>query len=84
MVLRGQTVRSIKAMAIVVAMMLVTAGCGARLSKAQLAKAAAGGGQNDTDKDCVTAGRGSAIASSENSGDAESNNGKNDGTAAGG
>src|SRR3954451_16646163 len=46
MVLRGQRVRSIKAMAIVVAMMLVTAGCGARLSKAQLAKAAAGGGQN--------------------------------------
>src|SRR4051794_1566544 len=46
MVLRGQRVRSIKAIAIVVAMMLVTAGCGARLSKAQLAKAAAGGGQN--------------------------------------
>src|SRR4029077_18630162 len=45
-VLRGQSVRSIKGTAIVVAMMLVTAGCGARLSKAQLAKAAAGGGQN--------------------------------------
>src|SRR3954449_3573539 len=46
MALRGQRVRSIKMAAIVVVMMLVTAGCGARLSKAQLAKAAAGGGQN--------------------------------------
>jgi ABC-type branched-subunit amino acid transport system substrate-binding protein len=39
-------VRSIKGLAIVVAMMLVTAGCGARLSKSQLAKAASSGGQN--------------------------------------
>ena len=38
--------RSTKGAAILVAMMLVTAGCGARLTKAQLAKAAAGGGQN--------------------------------------
>jgi ABC-type branched-subunit amino acid transport system substrate-binding protein len=45
MALRGQTVRSIKVAAILVAMMLVSAGCGARLTKAQLAKAAAGGGQ---------------------------------------
>jgi ABC-type branched-subunit amino acid transport system substrate-binding protein len=41
-------VRSIKVAAILVAMMLVSAGCGARLSKSQLAKAAAGGGQNLT------------------------------------
>src|SRR5436309_5478803 len=46
MALRGQRVRSIKVAAILVAMMLVSAGCGARLTKAQLAKAAAGGGQN--------------------------------------
>src|SRR3954469_19474810 len=46
MALRGQRVRSIKMAAIVVVMMLVSAGCGARLSKSQLAKAAAGGGQN--------------------------------------
>jgi ABC-type branched-subunit amino acid transport system substrate-binding protein len=39
-------VRSIKVAAILVAMMLVSAGCGARLTKSQLAKAAAGGGQN--------------------------------------
>jgi ABC-type branched-subunit amino acid transport system substrate-binding protein len=45
MALRGQTVRSIKVAAILVAMMLVSEGCGARLTKAQLAKAAAGGGQ---------------------------------------
>jgi len=47
-------VRSIKGLAILVAMMLITAGCGARLTKAQLAKAAAGGGQN------VSTGAGSA------------------------
>jgi ABC-type branched-subunit amino acid transport system substrate-binding protein len=46
MVVRGQTVRSMKMAAILLAMMLISAGCGARLSKSQLAKAAAGGGQN--------------------------------------
>src|SRR5436309_2030799 len=46
MALRGQRARSIKVAAILVAMMLVSAGCGARLSKSQLAKATAGGGQN--------------------------------------
>src|SRR5205807_5337247 len=45
MALRGQRVRSLKVAAVLVAMMLVSAGCGARLSKSQLAKAAAGGGQ---------------------------------------
>src|SRR5436305_15205829 len=45
-VVRGQLVRSMNGAAILVAMMLVSAGCGARLSKSQLAKAAAGGGQN--------------------------------------
>jgi len=39
-------VRSTKLAAIAIAMMLVSAGCGARLTKAQLAKAAAGGGQS--------------------------------------
>ena len=38
--------RSTKLAAIAIAMMLVSAGCGARLTKAQLAKAAAGGGQS--------------------------------------
>ncbi|HEV3353661.1 MAG TPA: ABC transporter substrate-binding protein [Acidimicrobiales bacterium] len=37
-----------KVAAILVAMMLVSAGCGARLTKAQLAKASAGGGQNSS------------------------------------
>ncbi|MBV8980989.1 MAG: ABC transporter substrate-binding protein [Acidimicrobiia bacterium] len=37
--------RSTKMAAIAIAMMLVSAGCGARLTKDQLAKAAAGGGQ---------------------------------------
>ena len=46
MAVRGQRVRSTRVAAVVLAMMLVSAGCGARLSKSQLAKAAAGGGQN--------------------------------------
>ncbi|TMK85013.1 MAG: hypothetical protein E6G57_14275 [Actinobacteria bacterium] len=46
MAVRGQRVRSIKVAAILVAMMLVTAACGARLTKAELAKAAGSGGQN--------------------------------------
>src|SRR5581483_11120159 len=45
MALRGQRVRSIKMAAIPVAMMLLSAGCGARLSSSQLRAAAAGGQQ---------------------------------------
>ena len=46
MALGGQRVRSIKVAAILVAMSLVTAACGARLTKAELARAAGSGGQN--------------------------------------
>jgi branched-chain amino acid transport system substrate-binding protein len=41
----GQQVRSFKLAAVLLAMMLVSAACGARLSKAQLAQAASSGGQ---------------------------------------
>jgi ABC-type branched-subunit amino acid transport system substrate-binding protein len=46
MVVRGQLVRSMRVAALLLAMMLVSAACGARLTKSQLAKAAAGGGQS--------------------------------------
>ena len=45
MLQRGPRVRSTRVAAALLAMMMVSAGCGARLTKAQLAKAAAGGGQ---------------------------------------